>query len=119
MRLKMLLVLLLLSNTLYAFDIKPPAPQPGDDELISVTVGEMRQALYYYELTPLMVERIRGLNDNMNLLIREFDRIEAALILSEKKRSEEARRTKFYKNTTLVFALFSVSLGGYIIGGSL
>lgn len=119
MRLKVLLVFLLLNHSLSAFEIAPPEPQPGDEEQILVTVGEMRRALYYFELTPVLVERIGNLTDNMNLLIKEFDRIEIALETSERKRAEEARKVKFYKSTTLVFAMFSFGLGGYIIGGSL
>jgi len=38
-----------------------PEPQPGDNEEVSVTVGQMRQALFYYELVPLYEEHVMNL----------------------------------------------------------
>lgn len=41
---------------------EPPAEQKGDDEIVQTTVGAMRNALYYYRLTPHLIEYARDAN---------------------------------------------------------
>lgn len=35
---------------------QPPETQPGDEQEVTTTVGAMRNALYYYELAPLLTD---------------------------------------------------------------
>lgn len=56
--------MILMTASLWALpDLKvpdPPAPQPGDDSIVEVTVGEMRKALFYYQLVPVYRDHIEA-----------------------------------------------------------
>lgn len=66
----------------------PEAPewQPGDDEQVEVLLGEMRRALYYYELVPILMDY--G-NEVKGIAIEASDHLEEAKVYGEQQRVQK------------------------------
>lgn len=119
--LKVFLAFLLILNPLvYALEIEPPEAQPGDDEEVVVTVGEMRRALFYYEVSQMLLVELNDYIDYLSEVKEDIEELEkeavSKLRLSEDLRAKEARRATFYQRTTLAFALTTVALAGIVLG---
>lgn len=75
----MFLLLTLLTLTLTAQEIPslniPDQPewQDGDDEPVTIALGDMRQALYYYNIVPILKDHIEVIEDIAIETSREAD----------------------------------------------
>jgi hypothetical protein len=51
----------------------PPEWQDGDDEPVTIALGDMRQALYYYKIVPILKDHIEVIEDIAIETSREAD----------------------------------------------
>jgi len=88
-----------------------PSPQPGDSEQVTTTVGAMRNALYYYELTPLLIEHSNELAQIAFDTAATADELRLELI-EEKQKKEQWRRWSiiFGVSATVFFTLDVIML---------
>lgn len=70
---------------------EPPAEQEGDDEIVQTTVGAMRNALYYYRLTPLLIEYARDANA---IALEKAQMVDVERALKDEALRESARWRK-------------------------
>ena len=105
MHLKKLLVLFLLISNIFfvsAFEFNPPKPQEGDNEVTEVTIGEMRKALYYYNMALTLGDSVDFYKEKNKELIAVIDLAGKEQIRLKKEKEKETKKKVFYRTSFLV-----------------
>ena len=98
-KLLMLSLLLILTNTVVFsndFEFDPPSFQEGDNEEVTITIGNMRQALYYKETAELLKDKYNNTQGLLSEAIKDLSKTEAKVL-------QEKEKKIFYRNTTIAF----------------
>lgn len=80
----------------------PPSWQEGDDQVFEITIGEARQALYYKEIVPLLLEYGEDVRE---IAIATGEHLEGCRV----KWLEEEEKKEFWRNG------FFILSGGVVI----
>ena len=100
-RLLILSLLLIFSSLLFAqpFEFTPPGAQEGDNEEVTITIGNMRQALYYKETAVILKKAYNKQDLLLTATIKD-------LAITEAKKEKEKKKKIFYRT----FALLTTGL---------
>jgi len=103
-RLLILSLLLILSSLIFAepLEFTPPVFQEGDNEEVTVTIGNMRQALYYKETAVILKKAYNKQDLLLTATIKDLATIEA-------RKEREKKKKIFYR----AFALLTTGLFTY------
>ena len=107
------IIILITFSTLTAFTYelpKPPKSQPGDENKTEVTVGEMRRAVFYFNLAVDQSSYINTLEDTNSGLVKEAKSINLDL-------EKETKRVEMWRTIGSLALLIGI-IGG-IAGGIL
>lgn len=88
----------------------PPQPQEGDEELVTVTVGHMRNALYYYRLLPIVIDYAEDVSVIAVNQADETDKVLQALYEQEEQTHTWRKRALITAATTLAFFTTTVTM---------
>ena len=86
----------------------PPPPQPGDDELMQITVGEARRALWYkeqYEMVEQELELCRAANDRLEA---SYLRLQTKLAKAAEVREEVEQERSRWKVVAVAAGIAAV-----------
>jgi hypothetical protein len=95
---------LLISNIFFlsAFEFDPPKPQPGDSETVPVTIGELRKALYYYDMALLLNDSVDSYKGVVTDLVDVIDKAGKEQLRLKKEKEKETKKKIFYRTSFLV-----------------
>jgi hypothetical protein len=87
---------------------EPPESQEGDDEVVQTTVGHMRNALFYYRLTPILIDYAHEVEQ---IAYREAEKVDVLNGQLQSKQQEVYRwqeRTGWMAAAAILFLSTSV-----------
>lgn len=87
-----------------------PKPQPGDEEVVETTVGHMRNALFYYELVPILIDHTNELYDYGYAVAKKADTERAGRLIAEEERDQWKRRFTYATSAGVIATLTATIL---------
>lgn len=87
---------------------EPPEPQEGDDEVVQTTVGHMRNALFYYRLTPVLINYAHEVEQIAYEEAEKVDVLNAKLYEKEQQLHTWQERTAYATAATILFLSTSI-----------
>lgn len=114
-----LLILTILTGSSQAEELVPPLELPelpeaqeGDDLIIEVTVGEQRNALYYYRAYPILLDYVEDLKARL---------VEQAMMTDQERIKRVGAEMKLdvvrgQRNTSLIVNVGQLGLGLLLLG---
>lgn len=87
-----------------------PEPQPGDDTVVDTTVGHMRNALFYYELVPILIDHNNELYEYGYEVAKRADTERAGRLIAEQQCDQWRRRFIYAGSAGLIITLAATIL---------